>query len=117
VRLVSGCCIDPFQFVLRELRRRFPKDWDRSVDDREHIFRTDLIAAFSPFQRIVFFTDNITISTDIGDTDIDAVALDPLAGVAAISYSCNVSPECLEHLITFGHNHYSTYPRRGVCSL
>jgi len=84
VRLVTGCLNDPFTFMLRELRRRFKKDWDNSVDDREHMFRNLLIAAFAPFGHIIFFGDNIQISSDAGDTDIDAFAFDPKVGVAAV---------------------------------
>ncbi len=84
VRLMAGCLDSPFQFMLREIRRRFRSDWDRSVDDREHVFRTYLIAAFAPFNRVAFFGDSIKISTDLGETDIDAFALDPGAGVAGL---------------------------------
>jgi hypothetical protein len=84
VKLMAGCLDSPFQFMLREIRRRYPSDWDHSVDDREHVFRTYLIAAFSSFNRIAFFGDSIRIGTDLGETDIDALALDASAGVAAL---------------------------------
>lgn len=84
VRLITGCLDNPFHFMLRELRRQFPQDWDRSVDSREHIFRDDLIMLFSHFNNIVFFTDNIDITTDIGKTDIDAFVFDPISKVVGL---------------------------------
>lgn len=84
VRSIKGCLDQPFAFLLRELRRKYSTDWDRAVDDREHLFRRDLVDAFSVYDRIVFFTDNISITTSIGKTDIDAFAYDPMTKVAAL---------------------------------
>lgn len=84
VRCITGCLQNPFEFMLRELRRLYPQDWDRSVGNREHMFREHLIALFAKFNRIVFFTDNIRIRTEIGDTDIDAFAFDPLHKIAGL---------------------------------
>jgi len=84
VRCATGCLQSPFNFLLRELRRRYPSDWDSSVDAREDVFRNDLIKLFSRFERIVFFSANISITSRIGPTDIDAFAFDPLSRVAAL---------------------------------
>jgi hypothetical protein len=84
VRSLRGCFDEPFAFLLRELRRKYVKDWDRAVDDREHLFRVDIVNAFSVYERIVFFTDNISITTSVGKTDIDAFAYDPMTKVAAL---------------------------------
>jgi hypothetical protein len=84
VRSVKGCLDQPFAFLLRELRRNYSKDWDKAVDHREHLFRHDLVDAFSVYDRLIFFTDNISITTSIGKTDIDAFAYDPMTGVAAL---------------------------------
>ena len=84
VRLLTGCLDNPFHFMLRELRRKYRDDWDRSVDSREPVFRDELIALFSHFSQVVFFNSSINIVTDIGKTDIDAFAFDSVAKVAGI---------------------------------
>lgn len=84
VRSMIGCMHNPFHFMLRELKRRYPLDWDKSVDQREHVFRDDLIALFSKFGRIVFFTDNIDIDSSSGKTDIDVFAYDPKERIAGV---------------------------------
>jgi hypothetical protein len=43
LRLIAGCILNPFLFLLRELQRKYRGDWDRAVEDRERIFRKDLI--------------------------------------------------------------------------
>lgn len=84
VKLITGCLDNPFQFMLRELRRRYPTDWDKSVDYREDIFRSDLFDVFSLFSRVAMFTDNININSSAGKTDIDALAVDVISGVAGV---------------------------------
>jgi hypothetical protein len=84
VRSIIGCTHNPFHFMLRELKRKHPLDWDKSVDQREHAFRDDLIRLFSGFGRIVFFTDNIDINSSSGKTDIDVFAYDPHNKIAGI---------------------------------
>ena len=84
VRLITGCLHNPFHFMLRELRRRFSSDWDSSVASREHVFRNDLIALLSRFNRLVCFTDNIDVSTTIGKTDVDALAFDPVSKIVGL---------------------------------
>jgi hypothetical protein len=84
VRLITGCLDNPFHFMLRELRRKFSDDWDRSVDCREPIFRGELIALLSRYGQIVSFSDSIDITTDAGKTDIDTFAFDPVAKVAGL---------------------------------
>ena len=84
VRLMTGCLHNPFSFMLRELRRRFPADWDKSVDGRENAFRDDLIGLFSRFGLIIFFTDSVDIHTTLGKTDIDVFAFDPAARLVSL---------------------------------
>jgi hypothetical protein len=84
VRSIHGCLENPFQFMLRELHRKFPTDWDKSVDAREAIFRNDLFHIFTSFNRVVCFTDNVNISTSAGKTDIDALAVDVVSKVVGV---------------------------------
>jgi hypothetical protein len=67
----------PVSFHASRASKRYPADWDKSVDSREGLFREDLIGVFSRFNRIVFFTDNIAINSSVGKTDIDVLAFDP----------------------------------------
>jgi hypothetical protein len=84
VRSITGCLENPFQFMLRELHRKFPIDWDKSVDDREAIFRDDIYRIFSSFNRVACFTDNVNINTSAGKTDIDALAVDVASKVVGV---------------------------------
>jgi hypothetical protein len=84
VKSITGCLDNPFQFMLRELRRRYPSDWDKSVDYREDIFRRDLFDLFSSFNRVAVFTDNINIKSSAGKTDIDALAIDLVSKTVGI---------------------------------
>lgn len=89
VKMITGCLDNPFQFMLRELRRRFPDDWDKSVDYREDIFRRDLFDVFSLFNGVAVFTDNVNISSSAGKTDIDALVVDfrlKIAGVFQLKW-------------------------------
>jgi hypothetical protein len=84
VRSITGCLENPFQFMLRELHRKYPADWDKSVNDREAIFRNDLFHIFSSFKRVGCFTDNVNINTSAGKTDIDALAVDVVSKVVGV---------------------------------
>ncbi len=76
IRLVTGCLHNPFHFMLRELKRRCPADWDKAVDSREDLFRIDLAHEFSRFNGVLFHPASIDISTSLGKTDIDVFAYD-----------------------------------------
>lgn len=84
MRSIKGCLDQPFVFLLKELRRRHTNDWDRAVDDRERLFRNDIADALSAYPRLVFSSGNISITTNIGKTDIDLIAYDPVTGVAGL---------------------------------
>lgn len=84
VRLISGCLDNPFHFMLRELRRRFPRDWDKAVNGREVVFRDELVALLTRFGGVVCFSGNVNISTELGKTDIDAFAFDSVANIAGL---------------------------------
>ena len=84
VRSITGTLHNPFHFVLRELKRRFPADWDKAVDSREVLFRFDMAHAFSRFKHTVFHPRGIDISTSLGKTDIDVFAYDAVHKTAGL---------------------------------
>ncbi|MEP2775866.1 MAG: hypothetical protein ABJQ29_13775 [Luteolibacter sp.] len=85
IRSIRGCLENPYQFMLRELRRLYPKDWDSNVDERENIFREELKFAFSKYPQIEFLPKGLQIiTTDLRETDIDAVAYDGVSGVLGL---------------------------------
>jgi hypothetical protein len=84
IRLITGCLESPFLFMLRELKRKYPRDWDKSVDSREAVFRAQLSALLTRNEHVAAFSDNINIRCTRGQTDIDALAIDPVAGVVGI---------------------------------
>jgi len=76
IRSIAGSLISPFDFMLAELRRRYPADWDRAVDERERRFRQELYAVF-PGER--FARSDSSVKLRVGDstaTDVDAVVFD-----------------------------------------
>ncbi len=84
LRSVAGCLSTPFYFMLRELKRRYPSDWDRAVNMREDVFRKELYQLF-PGRRFVKATGNVKIKMDNKvATDIDAVVLDTKTGVLGL---------------------------------
>lgn len=73
-----------FYFMLAELRRQFPQDWDRAVNAREDLFRNDLRFLF-PGKHIFIAKKSIKIK--IGKrtlTDIDAVVFDQQNGTLGL---------------------------------
>jgi len=82
---IAGCLDDPVMFLLNELRRKYPRDWDCAVDSREQTFRRDLYSLFSSFDSIVCYNKNLNIVTGKGEkTDIDALLVDTQKGIAAL---------------------------------
>lgn len=41
-----GCMIDPLNFMLKELNRQYPKEWDKAISVRESIMRDELYKLF-----------------------------------------------------------------------
>lgn len=76
LRSVEGCLNSPFIFMLKNLKRKFPIDWSRNVNDREAILRNQLYAFF---EAPSFLTINRPIQV-VNDkrimTDIDACIID-----------------------------------------
>lgn len=84
IRSIAASTTEPFFFMLRELRRRFPSDWDREVDSREKALRDELYTAFGVFDLFA-----MREPIDIRDrsrvlTDIDAGLVDLKNGVLAL---------------------------------
>lgn len=67
------------------LRRSYRQDWDRAVDGREHVFRTELSEVFPP-PRYVITNNSIRLRRADGTelTDVDAVVLDRRTGSLAL---------------------------------
>jgi hypothetical protein len=79
-----GCLDTPFSFVLGELRRRFPGDWDRATNIREGIFRKELYNLFT-VPSILKLDRNVRLR-EKGKTitDIDALMLDRRSGTLGL---------------------------------
>lgn len=75
IRSVAGCVGNPFRFLNNELKRKYKKDYDIAVNNREERFRKDLFGFF-PHERIIKIPKEINISFGEMRTDIDAVAYD-----------------------------------------
>lgn len=75
IRSVAGCLGNPFRFLNIELKRKYKRDYDIAVNNRESRFRKELFLFF-PHQRIIKIPREINISFRGMRTDIDAVAFD-----------------------------------------
>jgi len=84
LRSVTGLLTTPFYFLLRELRRRYPRDWDKAVNGRETVFRNELCKLF-PGERFVKADRAIVIRRG-GETvtDIDAAVIDKETGTVGL---------------------------------
>lgn len=80
----SGFNAEPVLFMLSELRRLYKKDWDRALDKREEIFRTDLYSLFTQ-DRFIKINRPIVIK-EYGKvlTDIDGFIYDKNTGTLAL---------------------------------
>lgn len=99
IRSVCGSLDRPFEFMLDELHRQFPKEWDANTKLREQEFRNELYSYFNDEQyykinRSIVIKENGKIMTDI-----DACIVDKNTGDIAIIqlkwqdliYDCNKS--------------------------
>lgn len=81
LRSLKGAQDNPFAFLMKEIRRKYVKDWDKSVDEREIRFRDNLVEVFSPYSHIVPFKDAFNLKNKKRIvTDIDAVFFDKKNG-------------------------------------
>lgn len=84
IKSIAGTLVSPFDFMLAELRRRYPQDWDRAVDQRERYFRRELYVMF-PGDRFLTFDRPVKLRNESEIvTDIDAVVLDTSTGVLGL---------------------------------
>lgn len=84
LRTIKGLLDEPFDFILYNIRNFFPEAWDKNVNQREAVFRTQLYTVFddprfSCVQHPVIIKEkNKTL------TDIDAVVIDKKTGEIAL---------------------------------
>lgn len=93
LRPVWGNFGEPFLFMLRELKRRYPGDWDKAVFAREQHFRNELYLLFNS-ERFFLLDRNVNLKVK-GKivTDIDALIFDRETGIIAIfqlKWQCKV---------------------------
>jgi hypothetical protein len=80
-----GALTNPYFALFRHLRQAYKLDWDRAVDRREAIFRSDLGTIF-PASRFMIPDHGFKLRRPDGSviTDIDAVILDKETGDLAL---------------------------------
>ena len=84
VHSIAGTLGRPFDFMLAELNRRYPKDWDRAVDGREEVFRKELYDLF-PTQRFDTAQKPLKLRNEgVLATDIDAAVFDTTTGTLGL---------------------------------
>lgn len=74
-RSVKGCLGAPILFLHNELKRQYPKDYFRWINERELTFRNQLYHLFDS-ERFVKVGRNVELNTNGIRTDIDAVLFD-----------------------------------------
>ncbi|HEX8328024.1 MAG TPA: hypothetical protein VF629_10825 [Hymenobacter sp.] len=75
VRSAAGCMINPFCFLNKSLKAKFRKDYDKLVNEREARFMNDVYSLFEG-ERFITVNRTVDISSDKGNTDLDAVVFD-----------------------------------------
>jgi hypothetical protein len=83
IRSIAGCLSNPFALLNRELKRKFKKDYDIAVNNREDRFRKELFVFF-PQDRVIKIPRAINISFEGVKTDIDAVVYDSFTGTLGL---------------------------------
>lgn len=74
-RSIKGCLEAPILFLHNELKKQYPKDYFRWINERELIFRNQLYQLFDS-ERFVKVERNVELNTNGIRTDIDAVLFD-----------------------------------------
>ena len=81
---IAGALGSPLHFMLAELNRQYPKDWDRAVNGREELFREELYRLF-PTQRFAKAEKSLKLKHEGAvATDIDAAVLDTSTGTLGL---------------------------------
>ncbi|EFK36262.1 Uncharacterised protein [Chryseobacterium gleum] len=83
IRSISGCFSNPFSILNRELKRKYKKDYDKAVNNRENRFRNELFKLF-PQNNVIKVPKEINISFNGIRTDIDAVVFDEATGTLGL---------------------------------
>jgi hypothetical protein len=85
IQSVAGILAKPADFLLVELRRRYPRDWDKVIGLREAQFRNDLYLLF-PEQGPVRIDCPIKLRRAAGRTatDVDAAVFDRRTGTLGL---------------------------------
>lgn len=79
-----GCLGSSFAFMLGELRRRYPGDWDRATNLREAMFRKELYTAFSASRMLTIDRSVLLRTNGKTATDVDALVLDRRSGTLGL---------------------------------
>lgn len=74
-RSIKGCLEAPILFLQNELKKQYPKDYFRWINERELTFRNQLYHLFDS-ERFVKVGRNVELNTNGIRTDIDAVLFD-----------------------------------------
>ena len=81
---ISGALGSPLHFMLAELNRQYPNDWDRAVNGREELFREELYHLF-PTQRFAKAEKSLKLKHEgVVATDIDAAIFDTSTGTLGL---------------------------------
>ena len=84
VHSIAGTLSRPFDFMVAELQRQYPRDWDYAVNEREDYFRNELYNLF-PTQRFIKPLKPLKLKNeDKITTDIDAVVFDTATGTLGL---------------------------------
>ena len=84
VHSIAGTLGSPFDFMLAELNRRYPNDWDTAVNEREEVFRKELYDLF-PTQRFRKAEKPLKLRYEGAvATDIDAAVFDASTGTLGL---------------------------------
>lgn len=102
IRSAAGCLNNPLKILNSELKRKFKRDYDIAVNNREKRFREELFVFF-PQERIVKIPNEIRISFNGAKTDIDAILYDSQTKTLALFQ--------LKWQDPFGHSMKERYSR------
>ena len=84
VHSIAGTLSSPFGFMLAELNRRYPQDWDHAVNEREEVFRNELYDLF-PTERFGKAKGPRKLKNERAiATDIDAAVFDASTGTLGL---------------------------------
>ncbi|WP_044397936.1 hypothetical protein [Lacinutrix sp. Hel_I_90] len=72
---IAGCLTNPIILLNKELKRKYKKDYDKAVNNRENRFRNELFMFFQD-KSIIKVSRGVNISFKGIHTDIDAIAFD-----------------------------------------